>query len=58
MELKLLKCDWGMEHLGDMPARLEAYAAAGYDGVECSRLAWTQIASASSSSFTILIMWP
>ena len=38
MELKLLKCDWGMEHLGDMPARLEAYAAAGYDGVECSQI--------------------
>ena len=38
MELKLLKCDWGMEYLGDMPARLEAYAAAGYDGVECSQI--------------------
>ena len=36
MQLKLLKCDWGMEHLGAMPDRLRAYAAAGYDGVECA----------------------
>ncbi len=36
MRLKLLKCDWGMEHLGAMPDRLRAYATAGYDGVECS----------------------
>lgn len=36
MELKLLKCDWGMEHLGDQRVRLKAYAAAGYDGVECA----------------------
>ena len=36
MQLKLLKCDWGMEHLGPMPARLQAYAEAGYDGVECA----------------------
>ena len=36
MQLKLLKCDWGMEHLGEMPARLRAYAQAGYDGVECA----------------------
>jgi sugar phosphate isomerase/epimerase len=38
MELKLLKCDWGMEHLGDMPARLRKYAEAGYDGVECANI--------------------
>ncbi len=36
MELKLLKCDWGMEHLGDQRTRLKRYAAAGYDGVECA----------------------
>lgn len=36
MELKLLKCDWGMEHLGSARERLEAYAKAGYDGVEAS----------------------
>jgi hypothetical protein len=36
MELKLLKCDWGMEHLGGMAERLKAYAEAGYDGVECA----------------------
>ena len=36
MKLKLLKCDWGMEHLGAMPDRLRAFAAAGYDGVECA----------------------
>ena len=36
MELKLLKCDWGMEHLGEMPERLGKYAEAGYDGVECA----------------------
>lgn len=38
MELKLIKCDWGMEHLGDMPRRLEVYQAAGYDGVECANI--------------------
>ena len=38
MKLKLLKCDWGMEHLGAMPDRLRAYARAGYDGVECANL--------------------
>ena len=36
MELKLLKCDWGMEALGDQRARLRKYAEAGYDGVECA----------------------
>jgi hypothetical protein len=36
MELRLLKGDWGMEHLGAMPERLRAYARAGYDGVECA----------------------
>jgi hypothetical protein len=41
MELKVLKCDWGMEHLGDMPDRLAAYAAAGYDGVECASIGMT-----------------
>ena len=38
VQLKLLKCDWGMEHLGTMAARLQAYAAAGYDGVECAAI--------------------
>lgn len=38
MELKLLKCDWGMEHLGEMPDRLARYAEAGYDGVECASI--------------------
>lgn len=38
MKLKLLKCDWGMEHLGEMPDRLRAFAAAGYDGVECANI--------------------
>jgi hypothetical protein len=33
VQLKLLKCDWGTGHLGER-ARLRAYAAAGYDGVE------------------------
>lgn len=36
MKLKLLKCDWGMERLGDAAARFRAYAKAGYDGVEAS----------------------
>jgi hypothetical protein len=36
VKLKLLKCDWGMEYLGDAEARLRAYAAAGYEGVEAS----------------------
>jgi hypothetical protein len=36
VELKLLKCDWGMEHLGDLRQRLRRYAEAGYDGVECA----------------------
>jgi hypothetical protein len=38
MQLKLIKCDWGLEHIGDMPRRLEAYRAAGYDGVECASI--------------------
>jgi sugar phosphate isomerase/epimerase len=38
MELKLLKCDWGMEHLGDMPTRLRTYKEAGYDGIECANI--------------------
>ncbi|MCB1693922.1 MAG: TIM barrel protein [Pseudomonadales bacterium] len=38
MQLKFIKCDWGMEHLGEMPERLKAYAAAGYDGVECANI--------------------
>jgi len=36
MDLKLLKCDWGMEHLGDQAERLDRFARAGYDGVECA----------------------
>lgn len=36
LKLKLLKCDWGMEHLGDARARFRAYAQAGYDGIEAS----------------------
>ncbi|MDG2304517.1 MAG: hypothetical protein P8R42_07635 [Candidatus Binatia bacterium] len=38
MKLKLLKCDWGMDHLGDMPDRLRTYSKAGYDGVECAAI--------------------
>ena len=38
MDLKLLKCDWGMEYLGDMKTRLRKYAEAGYDGVECANI--------------------
>jgi len=38
MKLKLLKCDWGMEYIGDMPKRLHAFADAGYDGVECANI--------------------
>ena len=38
MELKLLKCDWGMEYLGDPPERLHKYKEAGYDGVECANI--------------------
>jgi hypothetical protein len=38
VELKLIKCDWGMEHLGDMPERLKVYRDAGYDGVECANI--------------------
>jgi hypothetical protein len=34
--MKLLKCDWGMEHLGDAAVRFRTYAKAGYDGVEAS----------------------
>lgn len=36
MKLKLLKCDWGMEHLGDARTRFRTYANAGYDGIEAS----------------------
>ena len=36
MELKLLKCDWGMEKYGEMPERLKKYKEAGYDGIECA----------------------
>lgn len=36
MKLKLLKCDWGMEGLGDVASRLRKYAEAGYDGVEAA----------------------
>jgi len=36
MHLKLLKCDWGMESLGDQRTRLHKYAEAGYDGIECA----------------------
>ncbi len=47
MKLKLLKCDWGMEHLGEMPDRLRAFAAAGYDGVECASIGgWIRPSSA------------
>jgi|TARA_B100000809_G_scaffold264589_2_gene320835 hypothetical protein len=38
MDLKLLKCDWGMEYLGDMKARLHKYAEAGYNGLECANI--------------------
>lgn len=36
MRLELIKCDWGMEHLGDQRERLRRYADAGWDGVECA----------------------
>ncbi len=36
MKLELIKCDWGMEHLGDQRTRLRRYAEAGWDGVECA----------------------
>lgn len=39
VKLKLLKSDWGMEHLGDAASRFRAYADAGYDGVEASFVA-------------------
>ena len=38
MELKMLKCDWGMEHLGEMPDRLRKYAEAGCEGLECANI--------------------
>lgn len=38
MQLKLIKCDWGLEHLGDMSERLKVYRDAGYDGVECANI--------------------
>lgn len=38
MDLKILKCDWGMEGLGDMPTRLRTYAEADYDGIECANI--------------------
>lgn len=38
MKLKMLKCDWGMEYLGEPPRRLEIYKEAGYDGVECANI--------------------
>ena len=36
MDLKLIKCDWGMGNYGDMKVRLHKYADAGYDGLECA----------------------
>ena len=50
MKLKLLKCDWGMEHLGEMPDRLRAFAKAGYDGVE-----WTRIEPSSSDRLQLVL---
>lgn len=38
MELKFIKCDWGMEYLGDQDDRLRAFAKAGYDGIECANV--------------------
>jgi hypothetical protein len=38
MELKFLKCDWGMEKLGPMSVRLRKYAEAGYNGIECANV--------------------
>lgn len=35
MDILITKADWGMEHLGDMDARLNAVAEAGFDGIEC-----------------------
>lgn len=35
MKLIINKADWGLEAMGDLDTRLEAIAAAGFDGVEC-----------------------
>ena len=48
MELKLLKCDWGMEYLGDQGARLAKFAAAGWDGVECATIEMRPRASSAT----------
>ena len=34
MRLVITKSDWGMEYLGDLPARQRAFSGAGFDGVE------------------------
>ena len=38
MEIKYLKCDWGMEGYGTPKERLKKYKDAGYDGVECANI--------------------
>ncbi|MFT5114028.1 MAG: hypothetical protein ACI8P9_003361 [Parasphingorhabdus sp.] len=35
MKLIVTKSDWGMESMGDLPARMQAIADAGFDGLEC-----------------------
>jgi hypothetical protein len=35
MDIFITKADWGMEHLGDLDARMAAIADAGFDGIEC-----------------------
>jgi hypothetical protein len=38
MEIKYLKCDWGMVGYGSPKERLKKYIDAGYDGVECANI--------------------
>ena len=38
MEIKYLKCDWGMEGYGTPKERLKKYKDARYDGVECANI--------------------
>ncbi len=35
MDIIITKADWGMEHMGDLDARLQSIAEAGFDGIEC-----------------------
>ena len=38
MKLRLLECDGGAEHLGEVPAPLGRYTEASKDGVECASI--------------------